>query len=97
MLFKIYVGCNYENGGFSRDTVKSYITDEMKNNGLNGGTIFDGVGIWQGETENTEIVEIYGSVKLWKSVKKLCKALKKDLNQYSIGFSFSFVSFLEIK
>jgi hypothetical protein len=96
MKFKIYVGCNYNGGSFTRPEAKNIINDCMEFNGINAYTVYDVNGVWNGETEETELIEIYGGLKNFKQVINVCKDIKNNLYQNCVGLSFSFIPFITI-
>lgn len=73
---KLYIGSNNETGILEKDTI-IIVLNTLGN--TQGYTIIDTIGYWNGTSEPSCIIEIYGSYNL-----SIVDILKKELKQDSI-------------
>jgi len=82
-IYRVYVGLTDRDGAeIARDTAVGHVLKAMSEVGLAGATIFDAVGVWEGKSEASLVVEFisFGHA----NARSVAVRLKSVLNQNAV-------------
>ena len=87
--YRIYVGLNHQHTRkpvASTTMAKIILANILKTHGISGATMFSAVGVWEGITEPTTIIEIVDTESSidTEKIKSICEEIKDTLNQNAV-------------
>lgn len=83
---RMYVGSNNETHELEKEKLAGIVARYVK-----GYTIYEALGMWNGEAEKTAILEISGAFPLLKMIDEIKREMKQEAVAYSIIPALNFV------